>query len=65
MSGKSISFNELLNNTDNVGSVFALTSNGLMDKIREMLEAYPKDIVFTDDGGVRLLLKTSWMLGKF
>lgn len=55
ISGQSISFNELLNNSDSVGSVFVLTANGLMDKIQEMLDVYPKDLVFTDDGGVRLL----------
>lgn len=55
MTGSSISFNELLNDTDSVGSVFALTANGLMEKIQEMLDAFPKDIVFSDDGGVRVL----------
>lgn len=55
LSGQSISFNELLNNPDSVGSVFALTSNGLMEKIQGILDEYPEDIVFTDDGGVKLL----------
>lgn len=55
MSGKAISFNELLNNIDSVGSVFALTSNGLMNKINQIIEKYPNDIVFTDDGGIRVL----------
>jgi hypothetical protein len=51
----SISFQELLNGLDSVGSVFALNANGLMLKIEELLEEYPQEIVFTDDGGIRLL----------
>ncbi len=53
--GDSISFNELLNDTNSVGSVFALSSNGLMMKINQMLKAYPSAITFTDNGGVRVL----------
>lgn len=53
--GDSISFNELLNDTNSVGAVFALSSNGLMTKINQMREAYPSAIVFTDNGGVRVL----------
>jgi len=53
--GDSISFNELLNDTNSVGSVFALSSNGLMIKINQMREAYPSAITFTDNGGVRVL----------
>jgi Protein of unknown function (DUF4007) len=53
--GLSISFQELLNGSDSVGSVFALNANGLMQKIEELLEIYPQDLVFTDDGGIRLL----------
>ena len=51
----SISFQELLNGFDSVGSVFALNANGLMLKIEELLLLFPQDIVFTDDGGIRLL----------
>jgi len=53
--GNSINFTELLNEFNSVGSVFALSSNGLMQKIEKMLQAYPKEIVFTDDGGIRVL----------
>lgn len=53
--GSSISFNELLNDYNSVGGVFALSSNGLMSKIEELLKKYKKQLVFTDDGGVRLL----------
>jgi Protein of unknown function (DUF4007) len=53
--GMSISFQELLNGIDSVGSVFALNANGLMLKIEELLNTFPQEIVFTDDGGVRLL----------
>jgi Protein of unknown function (DUF4007) len=51
----SINFQELLNGEDSVGSVFALSSNGLMLKIEELLALYPQDITFKDDGGIRLL----------
>lgn len=51
----SISFQELLNGLDSVGSVFAFNANGLMLKIEEILELFPQEIVFTDDGGIRLL----------
>ncbi len=50
-----VSFNELLNDPDSVGSTFALSSNGLMNKIEEILKAYPNEIVFSDDGGIRVL----------
>lgn len=53
--GLSISFQELLNAEDSIGSVFALSSNGLMLKIEELLDAYPQEITFKDDGGIRLL----------
>lgn len=53
--GLSISFQELLNDVDSVGSVFALNANGLMKKIEDILDIYQNDIVFTDDGGIRLL----------
>ncbi|MEY4906237.1 MAG: hypothetical protein RLZZ292_4052 [Bacteroidota bacterium] len=51
----SIGFQTLLNGIDSVGSVFALTEHALMLKIESLLELYPETIIFTDDGGVRLL----------
>lgn len=51
----SISFQELLNGLDSVGSVFSLNANGLMLKIEELLNLFPTKIIFTDDSGVRLL----------
>lgn len=53
--GLSINFQDLLNAEDSVGSVFALSSNGLMLKIEELLDMYPQEITFKDDGGIRLL----------
>jgi hypothetical protein len=53
--GKSITFNELLNDQDSVGSVFALSSQGLMEKLEQIISNYTKEIVLTDDGGVRVL----------
>lgn len=52
---KSISFNELLNGANSVGTVFALSPNGLMVKIEQMLKRYKKHLVFSDDGGIREL----------
>lgn len=54
-SDNSITFNQLLNERNSVGSVFALSANGLMAKIEQLLMQYKKYLVFTDDGGVRLL----------
>lgn len=54
-SDTSISFKELLSDPNSVGSVFALSSNGLMNKLEQMLKQYKKHLIFTDDGGVRLL----------
>ena len=34
---------------------FAFNANGLMLKIEELLVEFPQHIVFTDDGGIRLL----------
>jgi len=53
--GNSITFTELLNDKDSVGSVFALTSQGLMKKLEQVIQHYPKKAVFTDDGGIRVL----------
>lgn len=53
--GQTISFNDLLNGRDSVGTVFALSERGLMDKIKQILESYHNQIVFTDDGGVRVM----------
>lgn len=53
--GNSITFTELLNDKDSVGSVFALTSQGLMNKLEKIIEQYPKKVVFSDDGGIRVL----------
>lgn len=52
--GQAVTLHELLTDTDSVGSVFALSANGLMEKINAILAQYPQ-IVFTDDGGVRVL----------
>jgi Protein of unknown function (DUF4007) len=53
--GMSISFQELLTGIDSVGSVFALNANGMMYKIESLLNQFPQELVFTDDGGIRLL----------
>jgi len=50
-----VSFNELLNDPNSVGSVFALSSNGLMQKLEQILAIFPQSVVYTDDGGIRVL----------
>ena len=53
--GSTISFHELLTGVNHVGSVFALSSNALFDKIEEIIKLYSKEIVYSDDGGVQVL----------
>jgi len=52
--GVSISFNQLLNEDNNVGMVYALSANGLMKHINVMVKQFPQ-IIFSDDAGVREL----------
>lgn len=54
LEGSSISFHELLTGVNNVGSVFALSSDDLHGKIKEITNLYPKDVVYSDDGGVQV-----------
>lgn len=53
--GESISFRQLSADQDSVGTVFALSDSGLMHKIEQIVKHHPKQAVFTDDGGVRVL----------
>jgi len=53
--GSSFTFYELQNGINSVGSVFALTSNGLMKCIDDLCEKYPLYITYKDDGGVQVL----------
>lgn len=55
LEGSTISFHELLTGVNKVGSVFALSSNDLFDKIEEITKLYSKEIVYSDDGGVQVL----------
>ena len=50
----SISFTSLLNDNNSIGSIYALTPQGLINKIEEMLQLYPF-LVYTDDAGIREL----------
>jgi len=52
--GNSIRFDELLTDYGSVGSIFALNATGLYNKIKT-IQAYYPGIVYTDDGGIRLL----------
>lgn len=50
----SLSFRHLLNDKNSIGSIFALSPNGLQDKIIEMTERFPF-LVYADDAGIREL----------
>lgn len=50
--GDSISLHTLLTGEQSVGSIFALSPNGLVQKIKKLTEKY-KDIIYTDDAGIR------------
>jgi len=52
--GSSISFNELLNGLNSVGTVFALSADGLIKKIDEITQI-TKGIIYKDDAGIREL----------
>jgi len=51
----SITFNELLTGINSVGSVFAMSSKSLMNKIEDLQEKYPDNISYKDDGGIQVL----------
>lgn len=51
----SFSFSDLLNGKNQVGSVFALNSDGLSAKIKELEVLYPKHIMYSDTAGVQTL----------
>lgn len=51
----SITFNELLNGINSVGSVYAINAQYLMNSIEEVCQKYPKHITYKDDGGVQVL----------
>jgi len=52
--GKIITFNELLHSFNSPGNIFLLTSQGLLDKIKELQEEYDF-IKYKEDAGVRVL----------
>lgn len=54
-SGDSISFRDILNGYNSVGMVFAMNESGLMKKINEILMRFPKQVIFSDDAGIREL----------
>lgn len=51
----SFTFSELQNGINSVGSVFALTSQGLMKCIDDLCDKYPSHITYKDDGGIQVL----------
>lgn len=53
--GEAISFRQLSAEPDSVGTVFALSDSGLIHKVEQIVKHHPKQVVFTDDGGVRVL----------
>ena len=53
--GDNLEFPESKESKFPADSTFALNANGLMLKIEALLALFTQDIVFTDDGGIRLL----------
>lgn len=53
--GNSISFKELQSGLNAPGSIFAITEDGLYQKIEQMAEKYNKSIIYTESAGVREL----------
>lgn len=53
--GDSINFDKLYNERNSVGSVFALNREGLIEKLEELTNLYPKEIVFKNEAGIREL----------
>mgnify|MGYP001091545341 CR=1 FL=1 len=51
----SISFTSLLNDPDSIGSIYALSPDGLMGQIDQLCLLFPNDLVYTDDAGIREL----------
>lgn len=52
--GDSISLHTLITEEDSVGSIFAVSSNGVVKKLKELTEKYI-DLTYTDDAGIREL----------
>ena len=50
----SVTFNELLNGINSVGSVFAINAQCLMNCIDDLSNKYPDNISYKDDGGVQV-----------
>lgn len=51
----SLSFDQLYTDSDSVGAIFALSKDGLTEKLQEIMDLYPKDIVFKNEAGIREL----------
>ena len=49
------SFKDLLEKDDSVGRIFALSANGLMNKIQAFIAKYPEHLVWSADGGIQTL----------
>jgi hypothetical protein len=52
--GQSISFNSFFNDPNGIGNIFALSENGLFEKIEEIIHEY-KEVTFINEAGVREL----------
>jgi len=51
----SLGFDQLHADPDSAGSIFALNKDGLTEKLLEIVELYPKDIIFKNEAGIREL----------
>lgn len=52
---KSITFRELLSGINSPGLVFALNAEGLYNKLQQIIQHYPKQVVYTETAGNQLL----------
>lgn len=52
---RSLSFDQLHSSPDSVGSIFALSKDGLVEKLSEIAALHSTDIVFKNEAGIREL----------
>ena len=51
----SIEFSKIEQEYNSIGNIFAINRTGIIEKIEEMVNLYPEQIVFSDQAGIKLL----------
>lgn len=51
----SIDFSKIDQEYNSIGNIFAINRTGIIEKIEEMVNLYPEQIVFSDQAGIKLL----------